>query len=197
MQPPSGGPGELRGPVAAAATDATMRRGCRRSRRSDGAKQRRRKARSDNKAVARRRHRGASSTSTTPVVRPAGLRGGVRRRWATTTAMRGQELFGQRRVTRLASFNSRTLKQRWRQLELIHVLEQKNIVACTLQEHCIRKEEDKGEDVSVQRMDFHNLTCRRYWLPWNRLYDCYVCSESAGQIVQYHLESLSTILHLR
>ena len=95
MQPPSGGPGELRGPGAAAATDATMRRGCRRSRRSDGAKQRRRKARSGNKAVARRRYRGASSFSTPPVVRPVGPRGGVRRRWATTTAMRGQELLSE------------------------------------------------------------------------------------------------------
>ena len=36
MQPPSGGTGELRGPATAAATDATERRSCRQSRRSDG-----------------------------------------------------------------------------------------------------------------------------------------------------------------
>ena len=57
-------------------------------------------------------------------------------------------MFGQRRVTRLASFNIRTLKQRWRQLELIHVLEQKGVLACSLQEHRIRKEEDQTDEVS-------------------------------------------------
>ena len=152
MQPPTcGGPGELRGHVAAAATEATERRGCRRSRRSDGAKLRRRKARAANRLVARRHHRrqrAASPTSSSPVVGLARPRGGVWRRRATATAMRCQEMFGQRRVTRLASFNTRTLKQRWRQLELIHVLEQKGVLACSLQEHRIRKEEDQTEEVS-------------------------------------------------
>ena len=50
-------------------------------------------------------------------------------------------MFGHRRVTRLASFNTRTLKERWRQLELIHVMEQKGVVAFSLQENLIRKEE--------------------------------------------------------
>jgi hypothetical protein len=60
--------------------------------------------------------------------------------------MRCQEVFGQQRVTRLASFNTRTLKQRWLQLELIHVLEQKGVVVCSLQEHRICREADQTEE---------------------------------------------------
>ena len=149
MQPPSGRSGELRGLLTAAATEASERRSCRRSKRSDGARERRRKARAVNRLVSRRQHREAlTTTPPSTVVGQARSRGGVWRRRATATAMRCQEVFGQRRVTRLASFNSRTLKKRWRQLELINVLEQKNIVACSIQEHRIGKEQGQTEEVT-------------------------------------------------
>ena len=44
------------------------------------------------------------------------------------------------------------MKKRWRQLELINVLEQKNIVACSIQEHRICKEPDQTKEVTKRNI---------------------------------------------